>query len=66
MVIVLPLASSNLSIVLISIIIVIPKVMMSNRMAETKIPDQIGTEVKPTQSYASENLVSLEAPLKNN
>lgn len=49
-VIVLPLGSSKRSIVFMSIMNVKPNVMMRARMKVTKSPDQIGVEVKPTQS----------------
>lgn len=49
MVIVFPFASSKRSIVLISIIIVRPKVIMSRKMKVTNRPDQIGIVVNPTQ-----------------
>lgn len=54
---VFPLGSSNLSIVRMSIIMVIPNVRISKRMTVTNSPDHIGTVVNPTQSYASSNLL---------
>lgn len=55
--IVFPLGSSNLSIVLISIIIDSPMAMIVTRMAVTKMPDQIGAVVNPMQYRGSPNAV---------
>lgn len=65
-VIVLPLGSSKRSIVLISIIIVIPAVRMNNKINVINIPDQIGTDVKPTQSYESPKYVWFPLPIASN
>lgn len=59
MLIVLPLGSSNLSIVLMSIIIMIPHATMNNIRAVTNKPARMGGEKKDSVSCESLNLLLL-------